>query len=160
MIILPESACLGRLSGPYFFVLSGENSSAPVSLKYVKDLFFIRTTAQGDNTLSYLRNTYGIQYSRIEPTAHYNCPDAGRDIALVRGVQRAALFARQHPDIAESERARMLNQFVSLYDAMEYVAKARAESRIIRSSSVNSESMSSGSSQLNVEGMEYPLMVG
>lgn len=123
VVTLTKSACLGAPGRVHDFVLAVEGDT-PVRLKYVSDIFFLKTDSKNARTLQHMREAYGVRFSRIEPAVYYNCPDSLHDLSLVSNVLRAARFAESHTDVAPEKRPLLLGQYIHQADAEAYIRDA------------------------------------
>ena len=99
-VVLPSSACLSSIPGPYhFFAIRPEVSSGLNPLIFLNELDFSAITASSTGpVLGYLRNTYGISYSRMNPMNFYTCPVLGTDLGMIRAVIATSQLASEYPD--------------------------------------------------------------
>lgn len=107
-VVLQHSACLGTQDAPYVFAfLSGDfTSRAPFIFR--GDIFYAPTAGAKGESMQYLRENLGIEYSVVNPLEFYLCPDVAEDLGIAAAVHATTEFGRAHDGYATTSRARLL----------------------------------------------------
>lgn len=124
-VALSSSTCLASVAGPYIFrsmVREYSTSYHPPILRYLGDIFFSTSTAP----LVTMTNGKVDTPINIQSAVYfYECADNGLDISQVRTVENIANFAKAYPDIAPTEREKLLStKILHEDDAIAYLRSA------------------------------------
>ena len=99
-VLLSQSVCLPTM-GAVYVTLSTRQTQSGIStwLTYVDDIFLYQLSELKKSAYAdYMRRTYDMEYSPINPFAFYVCPQIGVDYGTAIAVARTYWLAEMHPD--------------------------------------------------------------
>jgi len=103
VVRLPNSVCLPD-AGPVYVTLSTQKHQQDTytSLTRVDDLLFYDLSKLADSGyVAYMKKTYGMRYSPINPFKFYICAQIGIDHGTAVATAKLASFTKLHPSIEQ-----------------------------------------------------------
>ncbi len=121
---LNKSACLASLPSPYELESAVSWRLNFDLLHYMNDMYFIPTAGSSGPVPQFLRNTYGLNYLKINPLVFYLCPYLLEDVSDAHAILKTAALAKKYPDIPNSHRDILISGIPTESDAIAYLREA------------------------------------
>ena len=129
LVSLVDSACVNTFLGPAYFLLREQSQNyrrSVTSIEFVGDILLYSTLASAQNkggqVVRYFAE-HGISYLLLSPTAYYQCPNVGSDLARGFGAVRAAQWLRSTPLLTSQEKSSLYSDALQEEDVFALVAE-------------------------------------